>query len=103
LPARIILTFTSSSPIKAPLDGPCVLKITALPPVPHPLPPPPTVQMALGDVPTKAPPGPPPVLYVVRSGAGPPYTYIAVTTASVGSFVVRITAPNAQFVEKVAT
>jgi hypothetical protein len=39
----------------------------------------------------------------VRSGAGPPYTYIAVTTASVGSFVVRITAPNAQFVEKVAT
>jgi hypothetical protein len=103
LPARTILTFTSSSPITVPLDGPYVLKITALPLVPHPFPPPPTVQMALGDVPTNAPIGPPPVLYVVRSGVGPAYTYTAVTTASVGSFVVRITAPNAQFVEKVAT
>ncbi len=103
LPTRTVLTFTSSSPINAPLDGPYVLKITALPSIPHPFPPPPTIQMALGDVPTRAPVGPPPVMYVVRSGAGPTYTYTAVTTASVGHFVVRITAPNAQFVEKVAT
>jgi hypothetical protein len=103
LPARTVLTFTSSSPIQAPLDGPYVLKITALPPIPHPFPPPPTVQMALGAVPTRPPLGPPPVLYVVRSGVGPTFTYMAVTTASVGHFVVRITAPNAQFIEKVAT
>ena len=103
LPARTIFTFESSSPIKASLDGPYVLRIAALPPVPHPLPPPPNVQMALGDVPTKAPVGPAPVLYVVRSGAGPTYTYTAVTTASVGHFVVRITAPNGQFVDKTAT
>ena len=103
LPARTVLTCTSSSPIQAPLDGPYVLKITALPPIPHPFPPPPTVQMALGAVPTRPPLGPPPVLYVVRSGVGPTFTYTAVTTASVGHFVVRITAPNAQFVEKVAT
>jgi hypothetical protein len=102
-PARTTLTFTSSSPVKAPLDGPYILKVTAFPPVPHPFPPPPTLQMALGDVPTRPPVGPPPPLYIVRTGAGPNYTYGVVANGNVGHFVVRITAPNGQFVEKTAS
>jgi hypothetical protein len=56
--------------------------------------------MPLGSVPTKLPIGPPPPSYILRTGAGPLYTYHAVTTANLKGFVVRITAPNGQFVEK---
>ena len=100
-PARTILTFTSTSRIKAQLDGPYVLKVTVVPPVLTPLPP--TLEMPLDNVPTTPPVGPPPVMYIVRTGAGPAYTYTVVTTANVARFAVRITAPGGQFVQQVAT
>lgn len=98
-PAHTVLTFTSTSPIVAPLDGPYVLSITAIPVIiifpPHP-----SINTPLGSVPTKPPIGPPPAFYAVRSLAGPPYTYQAVTTANVKGFVVRITGPDGKFAEK---
>jgi hypothetical protein len=99
-PPRIALTFTSTSPVKAPLSGPYVLKVTGIPVFPIPFPPPLTFTMPLGSVPTKLPIGPPPPNYILRTGAGPLYTYHVVTTANLKGFVVRITAPNGQFVEK---
>jgi hypothetical protein len=104
LPGHTLLTFTSTSPIQAPLDGPYLVKVTAISrtpfPRPIPFPPPPSIEMPLGSVPTRPPTGPPPVMYIVRTGAGPLYTYEVVTGANVASFVVRITAPNGQFVQK---
>jgi hypothetical protein len=99
-PAPVVLTFTSSSPVKAPLSGPYILTITGIPAVPVIFPPPLKLSMPLGNVPTKLPIGPPPPSYILRSGAGPNFSYTLVTTQNLKGFVVRITAPNGQFVEK---
>jgi hypothetical protein len=99
-PPRIALSFSSTSPVLAPLSGPYVLRVTGIPVFPIPFPPPFSVTMPLGSVPTKLPIGPPPPSYILRSGAGPLYSYRVVTTAHLKGFVVRISAPNGQFVEK---
>jgi hypothetical protein len=99
-PPRIALSFESSSPVVAPLSGPYMLKVTGIPVFPIPFPPPLTFTLPLGSVPTKLPIGPPPPTYILRTGAGPLYSYHVVTTANLKGFVVRITAPNGQFVEK---
>jgi hypothetical protein len=97
-PGHSTLTFTSTSPIQAPLDGPYVVKVTT---TPHPpFPPPLPLEMPLGSVPTVAPSGIPPVMYMVRSGAGPLYTYEVQVRLNVTNFVVRLTAPDGQFIQK---
>jgi hypothetical protein len=98
-PAHLILTFTSSSPVKAPFDGPYVLRITGVPAFPIFFPPPLNLTEPLGSVPTTVPVLAP-ASYIVRSVAGPPYTYTLVTTAMLKGFVVRITGPDGKFVEK---
>lgn len=98
-PPHLSLTFTSTSPVIAPLSGPYVLKVTGVPFFPVIFPPPLSLTMPLGSVPTKLPPGPPPPTYILRTGTGPQYTYHLVTTAHLKGFVVRITAPNGKFVE----
>jgi hypothetical protein len=102
-PGRTVLRFTSSSPITSFLDGSYSVKVTALPRVPTPFPPPPTIEMALGQVPTRSPPPPPPPLFIVRSGTGPAFVYDVAANRDVGSFVVRIAAPDGRFVEKTAS
>ncbi len=99
-PPRIALSFSSTSPVVAPLSGPYVLRVTGIPVFPIPFPPPLSFTMPLGSVPTKLPIGPPPPSYILRTGAGPLYSYHLVTTANLKGFVVRISAPNGQFVEK---
>lgn len=100
LPAHTRLTFTSSSPIQAPLDGPYLLRVTLVPKIHLPFPPPPSIELPLGSVPTRPPIGRPPAFYLMRSGIGPNYVYGAVASGNVAGFVVRITAPNGQFVQK---
>jgi hypothetical protein len=100
LPAHVMLTFSSASSTKALLDGPYVLKVTGVPVVPVVFPPPPSITLPLGSVPTKLPLGPPPTFFILRSIAGPPYTYTVVTTANLKGFVVRISGPDGKFVEK---
>jgi hypothetical protein len=102
-PGRSTLRFTSNSPLGAFLDGSYTVKITALPRVPHLLPPPPSLTVALGEVPTRTPGPLLPALFIVRSGTGPAFTYNVSAAGDVGSFVVRITAPDGQFVEKTAS
>jgi hypothetical protein len=102
-PAHIVLKFTSSSPLVAPLDGPYVLRVIGIKLLPFPLPPPPSFTIALGNVPKTPPSGVLPVIYAVRSGVGPVFTYTVVSSAALRGFVVRITAPNGTFVEKTVT
>jgi hypothetical protein len=99
-PPHVVLRFTSASPVKAPLSGPYVLTVTGVPTVPVLFPPPLHFSMPLGSVPTKLPIGPPPASYILRSGAGPTFSYGVLSTQNLKGFVVRITAPNGQFVEK---
>ena len=100
-PPRIVLTFTSTSPVVAPLDGPYALRITGTRAFPWP--PPPSLALPLGSVPTSLPIGPPPEISISRTLAGPPYLYTVVTTALVSGFVVRITAPDGRFTQKAVT
>lgn len=102
-PAHIVLKFTSSSPLVAPLDGPYVLRVIGIKLLPFPLPPPPSFTIPLGNVPKTPPSGVPPAIYAVRSGVGPVFTYTVVSSAALRGFVVRITAPNGTFVEKTVT
>jgi hypothetical protein len=96
-PFSAVLSFTSSSPLVPLLNGPYVLYIELIPPHPVIFPPPPSITIPLGKVPTSG--GNPP-LPVIRSGPGPVFRYELATAAQVGSFVVRITAPNGIFVQK---
>ena len=98
-PPHLQLSFSSSSPVKAPLSGPYLLKITGVPLFPVIFPPPLTLSIALGAVPTRLPIWPIPSTYLLRTGPGPLYDYTLVTTAKLKGFVVRITAPNGAFVE----
>ena len=99
-PPRRVLTFTSTSPIVAPLDGPYVLRVAGSRSLPFP--PPPTLTMPLGSVPVKPPAGSPEI-FAIRGLAGPPYAYTVVTTALVTGFVVRITAPDGRYVQQAVT
>jgi hypothetical protein len=100
-PPRIVLTFTSTSPVVAPLDGPYMLSITGTQAFPWPKPP--SLTLPLGAVPTSVPIGPPPVISISRTLAGPPYLYTVVTTAPINGFVVRITTPDGRFTQKAVT
>jgi hypothetical protein len=100
-PPRRELTFTSTSPIVAPLDGPYVLRVLGL--RAFPFPPPPSLTLPLGSVPVSPPTGPLPQISIIRSVAGPPFTYTAATTAPVNGFVVRITAPDGTYAQKQVT
>jgi hypothetical protein len=100
LPARTVLSFSSSASIQPLLDGPYVLKVTGVPLIPVPFPPPLSFAMPLGDVPTKLPVGPPPSHSIIRSVAGPPYQYEVVATAVIKGFVVRITGPDGTWVQE---
>jgi hypothetical protein len=103
-PGRALLTFTSSSPIQAPLDGPYVVRVTALPHIPPPIfPPPLVIEMPLGSVPTRPPVAPPPPISIMRLGTGPVHTYEVGTQGNMAGFVVRITAPTGQSVQKSAS
>ncbi len=99
VPPHLVLTFTSSSPVKPLLDGPYVLKITGVPVVPVVFPLPLSLTEPLGNVPIKVP-VPAPATYLIRSTGHPPFTYTLVTTANLKGFVVRITGPDGKFVEK---
>ena len=99
-PGHLILTFSSSSSVKPLFDGPYILKIMGIPVVPIIFPPPLSFTEPLGSVPTKLPIGPLPATYILRSIAGPPFTYTLVTRANLKGFVVRITGPDGKFVEK---
>ena len=103
LPRRTALTFTSTSPVTPLLDGPYVLRVTGVKQQPFPFPPPPALTIPLPGVPTRLPVGPAPESYLIRGLAGPPYTYTVVTTVAVAGFVVRITGPDGQFVQKAAS
>ncbi len=98
---RTRVTFTSSSPILAPLDGPYVLRVTAIPLAPQPFPHP-SISLPLGGVPIKLGPGPTPGFVLLRSPFGPPFSYEAIVNGRVKGFVVRITGPDGQFVEQSA-
>jgi hypothetical protein len=98
IPHRVILTFTSSSPIAPQPDGVYTLRVVGELP-PHA--PGPSIELALGKVPTKAPVLLPlPVIYAIRTGTGPVYTYAVVTTANVIGFAVRLTAPDGTHIDK---
>jgi hypothetical protein len=92
-PPHVTLAFTSTSPIQPTLDGPYVLRITAI------MSPPLVLTQTLGSVPTRIP-SPPPATYIVRSPHGPPYSYTLTSTAPITHFVVRITGPDGAFVER---
>jgi hypothetical protein len=95
-PGRWVLTFTSTSSVKAPLNGPYVLQITGVPVIPVLFPPPLSISMPLGSVPTRVA-SPPPASFLLRSGVN----YELVTpVANLKGFVVRITGPDRKFVEK---
>jgi hypothetical protein len=98
-PGRSSVRFTSTSPTETLIDGAYVVKVTAVPRVPRLIPPPPSVQMALGAVPTRVPALPLPPLFITRSGS----SYETSAAGDVGSFVVRITSPDGQFTEKTAS
>jgi hypothetical protein len=101
-PGRFILTFTSTSPVVAPLSGPYILQVAGIPVNPLALPPPISFSIALGKIPTKVPTPPPPT-FILRSGAGPAFAYEFVTpvTANLKGFVVKITGPDGKFVQSV--
>jgi hypothetical protein len=94
------LQFQSSVPLVALLDGPYRVRVTVIREGPaFPPQPPAVVEMPVGSVPTDlAPSG---VLALARlPGSGPRVTYVATTTLPVVRFLVRITAPDGQFVER---
>lgn len=103
-PPRVLLSFASSVPLVAPLDGPYVIKVVAtfkkviiFLPAPTRI-----IQLAAGAIPTVAhPPGPAPSIEIIRdSGPGPLYTYTVSCLGAVTGFDVKITAPDGRTVEK---
>ncbi len=103
-PARILLTFSSSVPLSAPLDGPYSIRVVAtfkkiiiFFPAPTR-----TIDLAVGSIPTvAAPPGPPPFIQLVRNpGPGPLYTYTVLCFGNVVSFHVKISASDGRYAEK---
>jgi hypothetical protein len=98
-----ILRFTSTSPVVNTASGPYRLKVTALPPIRRLIPPPPSLDVPLPDVPSRVPVRPLPPLSIVRSGSGPAFSYTVVAQGNVGSFAVRITAPDGRSATKSAS
>jgi len=100
-PPKVLLEFWSTVPLKAPPDGPYLVRVTMLrkgPPFPPILPI--TVEMPVGSVPT-SPPGPGAVMLALYrlAGSGPKITYVALSTALVDRFSIRITAPDGRVAE----
>jgi hypothetical protein len=102
-PTRTVLSFSSTVPLKAPLDGPYRVRVTAFPlalpfpPIPHP---PLTLDLPVGSVPVAPPAGLLPIAMFRHPGSGPKFTYVAVCAVPVVKFVVRMTAPDGRFVER---
>ncbi len=104
IPPRLQLSFSSSVPLAAPLDGPYTIKVVAtykrviifLPPVVR------TIELPAGSIPTVMPPsGPSPDIQIARdAGPGPLHTYTVNCLGAVASFSVRITAHDGRTIEK---
>lgn len=110
LPIRTGLSFVSSVPLVAPLDGPYHVRVAAVlrgfppphPPFPFPFPvhPPLVLDIPAGSVPTMPVMPEPPIEIVRQPGAGPAYTYDVLCMAAIAQFNVRISAPDGRFVEQ---
>ena len=98
---KLVLEFASKVPLKASLNGPYKIQVTAvrLSPISRPVKPL-KVEMPAGSVPTIPPAGQVPLGLYRLPGSGPKHIYTAVTTAKVVKFTVRITAPDGRTVEK---
>ncbi len=101
-PARLLLSFSSSSPRDATLDAQYRVRVTAsFAPIPRR--PPAVIEMALGEVPR------PPLRNSAtfglfrQPGSGVDATYIVAAPPQVARFAIRITAPDGRFVEKIKT
>lgn len=103
-PPKTAIEFASTVPLKAPLDGPYRVHVTAFvkgrvfPPFPpHP---PLVLDMSVGSVPGAPPQGRPPIEIHRNPAPGPKITYVVVCAVAVAKYVVRIIAPDGRLIEK---
>ena len=103
-PPRVLLSFSTSVPLVAPLEGPYSIKVVATFRRPFFIFPAPvrTIQLSVGGIPTVMhPAGPAPDIQIARAdGPGPIHSFTVSTLGAVVSFEVTVTAPDGSKIKK---